>query len=182
MVREAVRRGDRPVIAGRSQAKLAPLADELGLESRSFDVGEASSHLRDIAVVLNCAGPFSSTARPLVEACVETRVHYVDITGEIPVFELCHGLDARAKEAGVVLCPGAGFDIVPTDCLAAMLKERTPDAQTIDLAFSFGTRPRIGTTKSIVEGLELGGLIHSTPSLLMGSGFIASRPEVRIDW
>lgn len=160
MVREAVRRGRRPVIAGRSASKLAPLAGELGLEYRAFDVGQASSQLHDIAVVLNCAGPFSSTARPLVEACLETRTHYVDITGEIPVFELCHGLDARAKERGVVLCPGAGFDIVPTDCLAAMLKQRVPDAVTIDLAFSFGTRPSIGTARTIVEGVEIGGLIR----------------------
>lgn len=160
MVREAVRRGLRPVIAGRSESKLTPLANELGLEYRAFEVSLASPQLRDIAVVLNCAGPFSSTARPLVEACLETRTHYVDITGEIPVFELCHGLDARAKEAGVVLCPGAGFDIVPTDCLAALLKERMPDAVTIDLAFSFGTRPSIGTVRTILEGVETGGLIR----------------------
>lgn len=160
VVREAVQRGLRPVIAGRSASKLAPLADELGLECRAFDVGQASTHLRDIAVVLNCAGPFSSTAKPLVEACLETRTHYVDITGEIPVFELCHGLDAQAKALGVVLCPGAGFDIVPTDCLAAMLKQRMPDAVTIDLAFSFGTRPSIGTARTIVEGIEAGGLIR----------------------
>ncbi|MGP1122508.1 saccharopine dehydrogenase family protein [Serratia sp. CY47444] len=160
VVREAVRRGLRPVIAGRSGSKLAPLADELGLEYRAFDVGQASAHLHDIGVMVNCAGPFSSTAKPLVEACLETRTHYVDITGEIPVFEMCHGLDARAKAAGVVLCPGAGFDIVPTDCLAAMLKERMPGAVTIDLAFSFGTRPSIGTARTIVEGAEAGGLIR----------------------
>jgi len=160
MVREAVRRGLLPVIAGRSASKLAPLGHELGLEYRVFDVSEASNHLRDIAVVLNCAGPFSATARPLIEACLGTHTHYVDITGEIPVFEWCHGLDARAKEAGVVLCPGAGFDVVPTDCLAATLKERMPDAVTIDLAFSFGTRPSIGTARTIVEGIEVGGLIR----------------------
>lgn len=160
MVREAVRRGLHPVIAGRSESKLAPLADELGLEYRAFDVDHAADHLRDIAVVLNCAGPFSSTAKPLVEACLETHTHYVDITGEIPVFQLCHGLDAQAKAAGVVLCPGAGFDIVPTDCLAAMFKEQMPDAVTIDLAFSFGTRPSIGTARTIVEGVEIGGLIR----------------------
>lgn len=160
VAREAVRRGLQPVIAGRSAAGLAPLARELGLEYRAFDVAQASEHLRGIAAVLNCAGPFSTTARPLVEACLETRTHYVDITGEIPVFELCHGLDAQAREAGVVLCPGAGFDIVPTDCLAAMLKQRMPDAVAIDLAFSFGTRPSIGTARTILEGVEVGGLVR----------------------
>jgi short subunit dehydrogenase-like uncharacterized protein len=160
MAREAVHRGLKPVIAGRSKSKLAPLARELGLEYRAFDVAQAANGLQGIAVVLNCAGPFSSTAKALVEACLQARVHYVDITGELPVFEMCHGLDARAKQAGVVLCPGAGFDVVPTDCLAATLKERMPDAQTIDLAFSFGTRPSVGTARTTIEGMELGGLIR----------------------
>ena len=160
VAREAVRRGLRPVIAGRSAAKLEPLASEPDLPWRAFDVGQAATGMADMAAVLNCAGPFSATARPLVEACLDARVHYIDITGEIPVFELCHGLDARARDAGIVLCPGAGFDIVPTDCLAASLKERLPAASTIDLAFSFGTRPSIGTARTIVEAIGAGGLVR----------------------
>lgn len=160
MVREAVRRGMRPIIAGRTASKLKPLANELQLEFRAFDVGQARDNLAEVAVVLNCAGPFSSTARPLVEACLATGAHYVDITGEIPVFKACHDADERARKVGVVLCPGAGFDIVPTDCVAAMLKEHVPDAVTIDLAFSFGTRPSIGTARTLVEGIEAGGLIR----------------------
>jgi short subunit dehydrogenase-like uncharacterized protein len=166
MVREATRRGLQPVIAGRSEARLLPLANELQLEHRAFDLSQAHAGLGDIAVVLNCAGPFSATAKALVEACLKSRIHYVDITGEIPVFQFCHSLDARAREAGIVLCPGAGFDIVPTDCLAATLKEGLPDAQQIDLAFSFGTRPSIGTAKTLIEGIEVGGLIRRDHRLI----------------
>lgn len=160
MVREAVRRGLRPVIAGRTEAKLAPLAAELGLQYRAFELEQAGDKLEGLSAVLNCAGPFSSTAKPVIEACLRTRVHYIDISGEIAVFQLCASLDEAAREAGVVLCPGAGFDIVPTDCLAAMLKERMPDAQTIDLAFSFGTRPSIGTVRTLIEGATGAGLIR----------------------
>jgi hypothetical protein len=42
------------------------------------------------------------------------------ITGEIEVLEGARRLDAATKEAGVVLCPGAGFVIVPTYCIALM--------------------------------------------------------------
>ncbi|MBL9072181.1 saccharopine dehydrogenase NADP-binding domain-containing protein [Tabrizicola sp.] len=160
VVREAVRRGLRPVIAGRSAARLVPLAEELDLPWRAFGVEQASDEIRDMVAVLNCAGPFSATAAPLVNACLDARAHYIDITGEISVFQACHALDARAREAGVVLCPGAGFDIVPTDCLAAMLKERLPGARSIDLAFSFGTRPSIGTARTIIEAIGAGGLIR----------------------
>lgn len=172
MVREAVKRGLRPIIAGRSRDKLTPLVNELGIECRVFDLAQAKDGLRGVSVVLNCAGPFSSTAKTLVAACLDSGIHYVDITGEIPVFEMCHGLNDKARQAGVVLCPGAGFDIVPTDCLAAMLKERMPQAETIDLAFSFGTRPSIGTARSIVEGIEVGGLIRRNLQLKsVGNGY-----------
>jgi short subunit dehydrogenase-like uncharacterized protein len=157
---EAVKRGLAPVLGGRSEAKLAPLAERLGLPFRVFDTAHVGDQLDDLAVVLNCAGPFSATAPALVEACIASRVHYVDITGEMRVFEMCHGMDERARAAGVVLCPGAGFDIVPTDCLAATLKARVPDAQSIDLAFSFGTRPSIGTARTAIEGMRSGGLIR----------------------
>jgi short subunit dehydrogenase-like uncharacterized protein len=160
IVQEALCRGLRPVIAGRSEERLRPLATELGLDYRTFDVSQASAGLSDMTVLLNCAGPFSATAKPLVEACLEARTHYVDITGEIPVFQYCHRQDARARKAGVVLCPGAGFDIVPTDCLAAMLQERLPDAQQIDLAFQLDTRPSIGTLKTAIEGIGVGGMVR----------------------
>lgn len=160
VVREAVRLGLQPIIAGRDGKKLQPLADALGLEARAFEVARAKANLKDVAVILNCAGPFSSTASAFVEACIDAHVHYVDITGEIPVFQFCHAQDARAAAAGIVLCPGAGFDIVPTDSLAAALKARMPDASRIDLAFSFGTKPSIGTAKTILESAASGGLIR----------------------
>lgn len=165
ITREATRRGLRPIIAGRSEGKLRALSSELSLEVRAFDVAKAADHLADIKVLLNCAGPFSATAAPLVDACLDTATHYIDITGEIDVFQYCHGRDERAREAGVILCPGTGFDIVPTDCLAASLKSRLPDAHTINLAFNLGTKPSIGTAKTAVEGLSRGGLIRRDHAL-----------------
>jgi short subunit dehydrogenase-like uncharacterized protein len=166
IVREAVRQGMRPIIAGRDGKKLKPLTDEFGLETRAFAVADAKANLDGISVVLNCAGPFSTTARTFVDTCIERHVHYVDITGEIPVFQFCHAQDARAVDANVVLCPGAGFDIVPTDSLAAALKARMPDATRIDLAFSFGTKPSIGTVRTILESAASGGLIRRNHRLV----------------
>lgn len=160
IVREAVKRGLRPVVAGRSAARLKPLADELGLEQRPFAVEDARRHLSGIQTVLNCAGPFSQTAVAMTEACLANAVHYVDVTGEIAVFAHCHQLDQRARGRGVILCPGAGFDVVPTDCLAATLKARKPDAVSLNLALSFGTAPSVGTAKTMIEGLKQGGMIR----------------------
>lgn len=160
IAREAVRRGLRPVIAGRNAIKLNRLSSELELDCRVFAVEDARNHLDDVGTILNCAGPFSQTAAMLAGVCLARRVHYVDVTGEIPALAHCHRLDAQARSAGVILCPGAGFDVVPTDCLAATLKSHMPDAVSLKLAFSFGTRPSVGTAKTTIEGLKQGGMIR----------------------
>ncbi|WBU62974.1 saccharopine dehydrogenase family protein [Paracoccus aerodenitrificans] len=160
VVRELVRRGRKPVIAGRSADKLIPLAQELSLPHRAFDVTDATEALQGIKTLLNCAGPFAKTAAPLVDTCLAQSIHYIDITGEIPVFTYCHQRAEQARKAGVILCPGAGFDVVPTDCLAAELKSRIPNAETINLAFSFGTKPSIGTATTALEAIQQGGRIR----------------------
>lgn len=165
MVREAVARGLRPVIAGRDAGKLAPVAKDMNLEYRAFGVQDIGDGLQGVGLLLNCAGPFSATAEPLVRACLAQQVHYLDITGEIAVFEKCHAMDADARRQNVIVMPGVGTDIVPTDCLAAMLKEKLPTATRLDLALSFGTSPSIGTVKTMIESLGKGGLIRENNAL-----------------
>lgn len=165
MVHEAVKQGIKPIIAGRDAEKLKPLAHELNLEYRAFDTQQAGNHLQDIRVLLNCAGPFSATAESLVKACLQQQVDYLDITGEIEVFRKCYALDEEARKRNVIVMPGVGTDIVPTDCLAAMLKEKLPGAIRLDLAFSFGTNPSIGTVKTWIESFGKGGLIRENSRL-----------------
>lgn len=165
MVHEAIKQGVKPIIAGRDVEKLKPLANELNLEYRAFGIREAANYLQNIGVLLNCAGPFSATAEVLVKACLAQQVHYLDITGEIEVFRKCYALDEEARRRNVIVMPGVGTDIVPTDCLAAMLKEKLPAATRLDLAFSFGTSPSIGTVKTSIESFGKGGLIRKNNRL-----------------
>ena len=123
--------GVKAIAAGRDAAKLDRIASETGLECRAFgldDPAAIDSALNRVAVVLNCAGPFKYTAQPLVEACLCSRAHYLDLTGEISVYEAIQARDEQAKARGVMLLPGVGFDVVPTDCLALHLKQRLPTA------------------------------------------------------
>jgi short subunit dehydrogenase-like uncharacterized protein len=159
IAREAVRRGERPILAGRSGDKIVPLAKELGLDARIFDLDRIDLH--DVDLVLHCAGPFTRTAKPMVRACLEARAHYLDITGELNVFEAVLARDADAKARGITLLPGVGFDVVPTDCLAAKLKERMPDATELWLAFySRGGSISRGTMKTMIEHSGKGGAIR----------------------
>lgn len=165
MVREAVKQGLKPVIAGRMAEKLIPISNELDLEYKAFSIQDAGNHLQGIRVLLNCAGPFSATAEALVKACLEQQVHYLDITGEIDIFRKCYALDDKARKQNIIIMPGVGTDIVPTDCLAAMLKEKLPTATRLDLAFSFGTSPSVGTVKTAIESFGKGGLIRENNQL-----------------
>jgi short subunit dehydrogenase-like uncharacterized protein len=160
IVREAVKRGMKPFLAGRNREEINALANEFGLPSRIFGLDNAAElhrNLADVKLVLHCAGPFSQTAAPMLNACLDLNVHYLDITGEIDVFELCHRSHERARHQGVVVLPGSGFDVVPTDCIAAMLKSRLPTATSLVLAFEAGGGPSPGTAKTSVEGLGRGG-------------------------
>lgn len=160
IAREAVRRGLKPVLAGRSRDKIEPLARELGLEAHGFgldDPAKAAGQIKGLGLVMHCAGPFSVTAQPMMEACLKAGAHYLDITGEIAVFELAQSLNARARDAGVVICSGVGFDVIPTDCVAATLKAAMPDATHLALGFDSRSGPSAGTAKTSIEGLAQGG-------------------------
>lgn len=163
VARRAVARGLEVVLAGRAEAPLAELAAALGVPHRAFPLDEAAAlraGLDGVAAVLHCAGPFSRTAAPMAAACLAAGVHYLDVTGEVAVFEALWRLDGAARSAGVTLLPGTGFDVVPSDCLAAHLAARLPGAGRLCLAFQAIGRPSRGTTLTALEGLHLGGLVR----------------------
>ena len=182
IAREAVQRGLHPILAGRNREAITTLATSLGLESRSFrldDPQAIEAGLKDCAVVLHCAGPFSRTAKPMIEACLHTHTHYLDITGEIAVFELAATFDAVAKLASIMVLPGVGFDVVPTDCLAAHLKSLLPTATHLTLAFRGLGRTSRGTTLTALEGIATAGMIRREGRLLPVPGAWKTR---RVDF
>ena len=151
------------MLAGRNADAVGELARQLKLEHRVFsldDPAAVDAGLNDMAAVLNCAGPFSRTARPMADACLRRGVHYLDVTGEISVFEGLAARDAEARAAGVMLLPGVGFDVVPSDCLAAHLKRRLPAATKLALGFQAVGRFSRGTATTMVENLPRGGMIR----------------------
>ncbi|MGQ0700993.1 MAG: saccharopine dehydrogenase family protein [Panacagrimonas sp.] len=153
----AVMQGMRPVLAGRSAAALRPLAERLGLEWRVVELDDEVA-LRKLvggfAAVLHCAGPFLHTAQPMARACIAAGTHYLDITGEVNVYESLAAMHDAARAADVMLMPGVGFDMVPGDCLALMLKRQMPDAVSLDMGISFdGTLTR-GTIRSALASFS----------------------------
>ena len=162
--------GLKPILAGRSEDKIAPLAKQYGYEYRIFDLNDpvkTDAGLEGVGAVLHCAGPFVYTARQMMESCLRKGVHYLDITGEISVFELGHSLNEQAKAKGITIMPGSGFDVVPTDCLALELKERMPDATHLAMAFaSLKGGLSQGTALTMASTMGEGGLIRKNGKII----------------
>ena len=159
IARVAVEQGLKPILAGRNLERVRAVAEPLGLESLAVDLANNAQldvSMKNFSVVLCVAGPFSATSRPMADACIRNRVHYLDITGEIDVFEALAARDAEAKEVSVMLLPGAGFDVVPSDCLAAHLKRRLPDAFDLKIYLEINANVSRGTAKTMIEAIAAG--------------------------
>ena len=170
IVDQALKEGLQPVLAGRDEKKLRAQAERYNLEYRTFSLDETpklDSALSEVEAVLHCAGPFVHTFQKMAEACLRTKRHYVDISGEIPGFEALAAMDGRAKEAGLMLLPGAGFDVVPSDCLAAHLKAQLPSATHFRLFLrGVGAGVSRGTAKSAIENMQRQGMIRRDGELV----------------
>lgn len=160
IIQESLKQGLKPVLAGRTEAKVKKVADKHKLDYIIFDLSDKKKIvevLKDFTVCLNAAGPFSQTAKPMIEACLESNTHYLDITGEIAVFELAKSYNKQAEQANCCVMPGVGFDVVPSDCLANFLHHHLPDATHLELAFtSIGGGLSHGTATTMVESLGEG--------------------------
>jgi short subunit dehydrogenase-like uncharacterized protein len=194
IARTAVDEGLSPVLAGRHTERIERQATDLGLDYRVFSLEHPSvieEQVSSASAVLNCAGPFSETARPLCDACLQTGTDYLDIAGEIDVLEAIAERDSGAESADVTLLPGCGFNVVPTDCLAASLKTQLPSATHLTLAVDGLGTFSPGTVKSIIDDLPRSGAIrengkiHAVPAaertreIDFGQGL---KPAVTVPW
>ncbi len=191
--RAAKQQGLKPILAGRSEEKVKALAQDLGFEWRAFDLRETQkldAALKEVDVVLHIAGPFSATSKPMADACLRAKTHYLDITGEIAIFEALAARDAEAKGAGIMLLPGVGFDVVPSDCLAAHIKRRLPDAEDLKMYIGGLSGVSRGTAKTMVEGVAKGTAVRRNGEIELLEGMhedlcdfgAGPKPTVAVSW
>jgi short subunit dehydrogenase-like uncharacterized protein len=163
IVKEAIAKGLRPILSGRNADAINAMARELSLEARpaALDFQNMLDNVFEgVAAVIHCAGPFSRTAKIMADTCIRTKTHYLDITGEIAVFEMLAARSAEAARSGVMLLPGVGFDVVPSDCLAAHVHHRLTTATSLALGIHFGSSPSRGTATTMIESVGKGGAVR----------------------
>ena len=157
------------ILSGRNAEALQKQSERMNYPYEVVDIQDSVALKNLLAkgkVVIHCGGPFQYTAKAMASACLETKTHYTDITGESAVFEMLAKLDDQAKQAGITVMPGTGFDVVPSDCLAVHLKNRLPSATHLQLAFaSSGAGFSRGTSKTMAEGLGYGSMIRKDGKL-----------------
>ena len=176
----ASERGLDPILAGRNAARLRALAEPLRVAYRAADLDDVArldEALGDVGVLLNAAGPFSRTAPALSEACLRCGVHYLDLSGELPVFEQLHAHDLAARARNVMLMPGVGLVVVGSDCLAAHVARRLPDAHRLRIAISRIDYVSRGSAKTVIDLIDHGvairrnGVVASVPVGSLDRGF-----------
>lgn len=166
VAREAVEAGLDPVLAGRREQPLRELASSLGVDYQVATLEGLERVLADdMAICLHCAGPYVDTYEPAVEACLATQTHYLDVSGEVPVIEAVHEYNDRALDAGAMLMPAVGFDVVPSNCLAVRLREHLPDATELTLACVAGSDFSPGTARFGVHMLASGVYLRENGDL-----------------
>jgi len=108
-------------IAGRSLEKLQDLQNVLATKPDIImaDAGNRDSIYQMAAlarILMNAAGPFNWYGKIVVEACVDSQTHYLDITGE-PAFvaDIFASLDKKAVQAKSCVVNCCGFDSIPAD-------------------------------------------------------------------
>lgn len=178
LVEEAVRRGHRPLLAGRSAEKLAPLAEQFGLNWAAVSLTETvklAQLVAKVKLVFHAAGPYVHTAAPMRQACLTAGTHYLDITGELPVFEQTFACHQQAMASGIALLPGVGFDVIPTDCLICHVAEQLENPVELTVAVAPNTRASAGTTKAGLEMLPAGIQMRRTGRLMPAAGIPAIR-------
>ena len=145
------------ILAGRNKDALAGLSNRLNLPTRVLGLDDANQlceALKDIACVVHMAGPFADTSAPMLNACVATRTNYVDITGEIEVFEAMWSRAEEIKRAGITAVPGAGFDVVPTDCLAGYVADKSERPASLVIALRGLESASQGTLRTAIRQIS----------------------------
>lgn len=158
---EAIRYGHRPLLAGRSESKLRPLAERLGLDYGVVSLDDINALTRvvsSVSAVYHAAGPFAATSMPMLRACLKAGTHYLDISGEISTYKNAFLYDSSARERGMAIIPGVGFDVIPSDCLIKYVADQLPDATHLEVAVNaLQLLNSAGTSKSTLEIIaELG--------------------------
>lgn len=162
--RLAAEYGITPVLSGRNASKLKALADEVGYDYITLSLEDNHQNLvrvlKQFELVMHIAGPYTYTSEPMINAAIEAQTHYVDLTGENHVIQAQLDRDQEFIDAGIMVMPAVGYDVVPTDCLNFYVAKQIDKPTKLTLVMNGnyteveGAATSRGTLKSGLEMLS----------------------------
>jgi len=111
---ELYRQGYKLILSGRDHNKLSQLQEEYPnsiIKTASIDdaatIDEAFSSAQ---IIINCAGPFLDTAKPIIESALRLGIHYIDLSAEQKaVLDVFEQFSEQAKLKEILIIPAAAF-------------------------------------------------------------------------
>jgi len=176
VVERAYNLGLNVILAGRDTDRLAKMSEQVKMPFRAFpltDPDAMEKELQGVSCVVHLAGPFAITSAPMLTACLEAGTDYVDVTGEIEVFESIWARKEEIQRAGISVVPGAGFDVVPTDCMARYVSEQLPHADSLVIALKGLNNVSQGTLRTAIRQI-------SNPVLVREGGHISTLQDTSV--
>ncbi|NNF02847.1 MAG: hypothetical protein HKN17_00165 [Rhodothermales bacterium] len=152
--------GYQPVLAGRSNA-VRGIAREMGCRGIVVPLDDAEGlrfALEGVRLVVHVAGPHSETQEPMIRACLDRGVHYIDLAGKVSELEAAYAFDRQAADAGIMLMPGAGFVVVPMDIAARMASDALPGATSLTICVATEGGASRGTIRTMLKDIDRTGV------------------------
>jgi short subunit dehydrogenase-like uncharacterized protein len=148
----------QPILAARS-SKVQTIGQKLNCSTRIFSIDNAEEQLQDIDFLVNLAGPFSITQEKLIQACINSKTHYLDIAGEYTEVKKAFQFHEEASQNGIVVLPAAGFGVVPTDIAATLACEQVNNPTHLKIAYATVGGASRGTLKTVLKDIQKSGHI-----------------------
>ncbi|CAF1079350.1 unnamed protein product [Adineta steineri] len=167
MARKGKQFGFKWGIAGRTVDKLKQVLQQAskftGIENLDSTIDTITANVTNkqslvdmcarTKVLINCVGPYRHYGEPVVQACLEARTHYIDISGEPQFLETMQlQYDSQAAERETIIVGSCGFDSLVADLGVETIRQEC-DQKNLDIAF-------IESFLSMKHAKTTGGLIH----------------------
>jgi hypothetical protein len=153
VVTELRERGFGQILIGRDPEKLASVAAASGGVARPADLDDHKSidaALEDASAVINCAGPFAYSNKPVIAAALRAGIPYVDVAAEIEAnLDTFANYAEQARVLKAIVVPAMAFFGGLADLLATSLMADWTAADEAHVAYGLSSwHPTKGTRSS----------------------------------
>jgi short subunit dehydrogenase-like uncharacterized protein len=150
------------IAAGRNRAKTVEVMKNVpGIEAADYEVAEVENSVDKLAklfasakVVCNTVGPFIYNGPSVIEACLKSGCHYLDISGEQAwIRQVAENWGPQFAQRGLLAAPATAFMSAPSDAVVRICADNS-GLDTFEILTMFRGAPTYGSTQTIFAVLQ----------------------------